>query len=153
MMVGRTHALFAALLALALCGCSGTVSRSGNLPPVTPIMIPPAMATAASDELAGVVWRWLPAGASEASDRYTLEFMPDGRLQVRADCNRGAGRYTADPDGRLTLAAIALTKTGCGAGSLDAQFARELSEVERYRVEGGTLRLVTRGGGVITLRR
>src|SRR5689334_20704416 len=114
----RTRALLAALLALALCACSGAPSRSGTLPPVTPIMIPPVMAATATDELAGGVWRWLPAGTSDASDRYTLEFMPDGRVQVRADCNRGAGRYTADPDGRLTLASIALTKIGCGAGSL-----------------------------------
>ena len=116
-------------------------------------MIPPAMAASAQDDLTGGAWRWQAAATAEASDRYTIEFMPDGRVQVRADCNRGAGRYTVEPDGRMSLTQIALTKMGCGAGSLDAQFARQLGDVERYRVERDGLQLMLRGGGTVTLRR
>ena len=52
-----------------------------------------------------------------------------------------------------TLTGIALTKMGCGAGSLDAQFVRELGDVERYRMERDGLRLVSRGGAEMTFRR
>jgi heat shock protein HslJ len=126
--------------------------RAANLPPVTPIMLPPAMAASVESDLTGGAWRWqTPAG--DASDRYTIEFLPDNRLQVRADCNRGAGRYRVQADERLTLTGIALTKTGCGAASLDTQFVRELGEVERYRMARDGLRLVTRGGVEMTFRR
>lgn len=110
------------------------------------------MAASAESDLMGGAWRWqTPAG--ETSDRYTIEFLPDDRVQVRADCNRGAGRYSVQADGRLTLTGIALTKMGCGAGSLDAQFVRELGDVERYRMERDGLRLVSRGGAEMTFRR
>jgi heat shock protein HslJ len=139
------------LAVVALAACSGTpASRGATLPPVTPIMIPPAMAVADASTLAGPVWQWTETGASP--EHYTLQFMDDGRVVVRADCNRGSGRYTADASGNLTLSAIALTKMGCPAGSLDAAFMRDLREVSGYRLEGGTLRLALRGGGSMTFR-
>ena len=115
-------------------------------------MMPPVMAASAESDLTGGAWRWqTPAG--DTSDRYTVEFLPDGRVQVRADCNRGAGRYSVQADGRLALSGIALTKMGCGAGSLDTQFVRELGDVERYRLERDGLRLVARGSAAMTFRR
>jgi heat shock protein HslJ len=144
--------ILAAAGAVALAACSGATSRSANLPPVTPIMLPPAMAASAESDLTGGAWRWqTPAG--DIADRYTIEFLPDNRVQVRADCNRGTGRYSVQAGGRLTLTGIALTKMGCGAGSLDAQFVRELGDVERYRMERDGLRLVSRGGAEMTFRR
>jgi heat shock protein HslJ len=145
--------LATASCAVMLCACGGTPATSNGLPPVTPIMIPPAMAASAEDDLIGGAWRWQAGAAGDATDRYTVEFIADGRVQVRADCNRGAGRYTAERDGRMSVTQIALTKMGCGAGSLDAQFARQLGEVERYRVERDALQLMLRGGGTMTLRR
>lgn len=146
----------AALLAgVALVACSAAPSsRSSSLPPVTPIMIPPPMVTAGAPTLAGPVWQWQApqAGASFAPERYTLQFMDDGRVLVRADCNRGSGRYTADASGRLTLTPVALTKMGCPAGSLDTAFVRALGEVQAYRIEGEALRLTLRDGGSMTLR-
>src|SRR5690348_8525503 len=133
-----------ALAIAALAACSGpSASRSTALPPVTPIMIPPAMAAADPSALGGATWQW-QAGTADASDRYTLQFMDDGRVVVRADCNRGSGRYTADANGTLTLTPIALTKMGCPAGSLDKVFVRDLGEVSGYRFEGETLHLALR---------
>jgi heat shock protein HslJ len=139
------------LAALLLGACAGGTPKS-TLPPVTPLMIPPAMA--AQPELVGGAWHWQgPEGATAARDLYTIEFAPDGRLVVRADCNRGGGRYTLDAGNRLTLSGIATTKMGCPAGSLDTAYLRQLGEVEGYRFEGETLRLATRGGGTMRFAR
>lgn len=142
-----------ALVIAALTACNGpTASRTTTLPPITQIMIPPAMAAADPSALGGATWQWQTAG-NGASDRYTLQFMDDGRVVVRADCNRGSGRYTADANGTLTLTPIALTKMGCPAGSLDKVFVRDLGEVSGYRFEGEMLRLALRSGGSMTFRR
>jgi heat shock protein HslJ len=141
------------LLAATLAGCSGGAApRAAALLPVTPIMLPPAMAADAVPDLTGPAWRWhatqTPAGARPVNspDRYTVQFTADGRVQVQADCNRGSGRYTLSSDGALTLTGIATTKMGCPAGSLDAAFLRELGEAERAHVAPDGLVLMLRNG-------
>ena len=138
-----------ALAALLVAGCGGGSASKPELPPVTPIMMPPPMA--AQPDLAGGAWHWEgPVGGPGAPrDLYSVEFGQDGRLAVRADCNRGAGRYVVEGGGRLTLSGIATTKMACPAGSLDTVFLRQLGEVEGYRFEGEALRLVTRSGGAM----
>jgi heat shock protein HslJ len=107
--------------------------------------------------LVGGAWRWMPpasAGApSGSTERYTIAFGADGRADVRADCNRGAARYVAAPDGRLTVTDVALTKVACGPASMDALFVRQLGDTEGYRIEAGALRLALRSGGNMTLYR
>ena len=120
------------------------------MPPVTPIMVPPPIASADPADLTGAAWRWEGAGGAGA---YTVEFMPDGRVLVQADCNRGAGRYTQDAAGRLALTAVATTKMGCPAGSQDALFLRQLADVQGYRLNGNVLELQLRAGGSMRLAR
>jgi heat shock protein HslJ len=144
-------ALVAPALALA-AACSAPATSAPPLPPVTPIMIPPAMAASdGADALAGRVWAWqrtqLSDGkvvAPDAPDRYTLEFMPDGRAQLRADCNRGGARYDAGAGRTLALSAVATTKMGCPPGSLGTDFVRDLGEVGGYRFADGKLVLTLR---------
>jgi len=107
--------------------------------------------------LIGTVWAWHAttgndgARASVASpDRYTIELQPDGVLRVRADCNRGAGRYAAS-DVDLRFSPIATTKIGCPAGSRDREFLEGLASVDAYRFEGIELVLAT-GDGRRTMR-
>lgn len=116
-------------------------------------MIPPPLAIAATPALAGAVWRWQAPHPGAVSDRYTLQFVDDRRVLVRADCNRGSGRYAIDPNGRLMLTPIALTKMGCPAGSLDTTFVRRLGEVDGYRLDDHTLQLTLRDGSSMTFRR
>jgi heat shock protein HslJ len=137
------RAALASTLAAALLGACSTPSKP-TLPPVTPIMIPPAMS--AQQDPAGGGWHWV-AGAAAAGGLYTIEFSNDGRVLVRADCNRGGGRYTLGPDDTITLSALATTKVACPAGSLDTDFLRQLGEVQRYRFEGDALVLLLRAGG------
>ena len=53
--------------------------------------------------------------------------MPDGKLQINADCNTGAGTYAAD-NGTLTMGPIALTKVFCGEQSNDTLFVSQTAK-------------------------
>ena len=61
-----------------------------------------------------------------APERYTLEFGSDGRVRLRADCNRGSAAFETGANRTLALSAIGTTKMGCPSGSQDAEFLREL---------------------------
>ena len=80
--------------------------------------------------------------AADAPERYTLEFLADGRVQLRADCNRGSAGYTLGADRTLSLTPAATTKAGCPPGSKDAEFLRELAEVASYMQSNGDLVLL-----------
>src|SRR5205085_2782430 len=94
------------LLAATLkAGCATNDPRTkASLPPVTPIMVPPAMKTSDDPAPSGGVWAWQGTEAAGerivpgAPDRYTVEFQPNGRVQLRADCNRGVAEYIARGD-------------------------------------------------------
>jgi heat shock protein HslJ len=143
LMPRRDVALATTLLLLAACGAPE--SKAPPLPPVTPIMVPPAIAADSANVLAGRAWAWqgsrLADGtnvAVDAPERYTIEFMPDGRVQLRADCNRGNAGYTAGANRALSLTPAATTKMGCPPGSKDTVFLRQLAEVSGYSlVDGG----------------
>jgi len=141
-------ALRASALVLLLAACAPAPPKAA-LPPVTPIMIPPAMP--AAQDLTGGTWHWEgpQGGAPVPRERYTLEFTGDGRVIVLADCNRGSSRYTQEAGGRLTLTPIASTKMACPDGSQDATFLRQLGTVEGFGFEGAALRLALRGGGTM----
>lgn len=83
-------------------------------------------------------------------ERYTLQLADDGTVRVRADCNRGSGRYEAN-DVELRFAPIATTKMGCGAGSRGEAFVQALARADGYQFEGIDL-LVTGGGATLRFR-
>jgi heat shock protein HslJ len=139
-------AAFALALVVAACSAPPASQKPVALPTVTPIMIPPAMAEGGDDELAGRVWSWQGttyAGnrqvVPDAPERYSLQFMPDGRVQLRADCNRGGARYELGTNRALTLGPAAVTKMGCPPGSKDTEFLRQLGDVAGYRLVDGNL--------------
>ena len=115
-------------------------------------MIPPAIPAGSSAELGGSVFAWqeteLAGGARvtpAAPERYTLEFGADGRVRLRADCNRGSAAFETGAGRTLTLSAIGTTKMGCQSGAQDAEFLRELGQVDGYRPVDGGLVLTLRG--------
>ena len=94
--------------------------------------------------LNNTVWRWqrseTPTGRTDVDrpESYQLEFTPEGRVRVRADCNRGTGSYQAE--GRnLTFSRVALTRAMCPPGSLDRQFLLGLERAQTYSIEGNAL--------------
>jgi len=127
-------ARLALILGLALVSCGTTPERS-SLERVR-----------APDAVTSKLWQWertvtpVETIESPAPDRYTLELASNGRLLVRADCNRGTGSYRI-AEGTLSLGPIAATRMACPPGSLDARFLRDLQRATSFFVEGGNLYL------------
>jgi heat shock protein HslJ len=133
------------VLSVGGCGANETATKP-SLPPITPIMVPPAFASVTEGSLDGRVWAWRSTDlvgnermVPDAPERYTIEFQPDGRVQLRADCNRGGGRYAAGANQSLSMTPAATTKMGCPSGSKGTEFVRQLADVVRYDLVDGDL--------------
>lgn len=89
--------------------------------------------------------------------KYQLDFGADGNLAMKLDCNRGTGRWSAQPQaigyGALTITGGAMTRAMCPAGSLDTRIAKEIGDAHTYSIEGNrlTLILAENGGSEIWL--
>jgi uncharacterized lipoprotein YbaY len=93
----------------------------------------------------GAVWRWTGVHGGDPADvthpnRYTIEFMDDGRYSVRADCNSGAGSWSIK-DESMSLRAGPMTLAACEQGSLDSRFLKLLEGVTGFSREDGELAL------------
>jgi heat shock protein HslJ len=53
--------------------------------------------------------------------QFTLEFLENNRIAVKADCNRASGGFTLNGT-TLTIGPMAVTKAYCGSASLDGEF-------------------------------
>ena len=98
-------------------------------------------------DLANVKWEWvsftspLEKIVPEDPGHYTVTFGADGRMQVRADCNRGNASYVMEEGRRLVVSPMALTRVMCATGSLDVRYARELQRATSFFVRDGRLYL------------
>ncbi len=94
--------------------------------------------------LKNTVWRWQSSESAtgkipiDKPENYQIEFMADGKIGVKADCNTGGGSYTTE-DNNISFTGIFTTKMFCGEKSLDARFLRGLESARNFRVEGNTL--------------
>jgi heat shock protein HslJ len=98
-------------------------------------------------QITGEVWKWVGTeGAGPASierpARYTVEFMPDGRYSVRADCNSGAGSWSSE-DETFRMAGGPMTLAACDEESLDARFLELLGQVSGAARDGDRLSLTS----------
>jgi heat shock protein HslJ len=89
--------------------------------------------------LVGTVWKLQQIQMSDGTllvadppENYTAEFLADGSLMVRADCNRGRGEFTATEDHRLSVSPIATTRAACPEGSIGTEFVQALSNASGY---------------------
>ena len=112
-------------------------------------------ATAACDEaptapsdLIGGTWRLvsidragLPSLAAPSGGRFSIEFLADSRLAVRADCNSCGGTYELT-GARFSIGPLACTRAFCGADSLDTPFLQALTDA----------RSIDRNGSELTIR-
>jgi heat shock protein HslJ len=75
----------------------------------------PWASEAGETRLEGTKWQWVAGGsggtprAIEQPARYTIEFLPEYRLEVRADCNRAAGPWRTH-DSAVTLGPFVVTR-------------------------------------------
>jgi heat shock protein HslJ len=136
--------------------------QAGTAPANAPAYVPanamPPVITAASNEIVGPVWQWqrtqlggAPPVVAAAPERYTLSFQGGGRVNVRADCNRGSGSYEVESS-QVKFGAIALTKMACPAGSQEADFLRMLVNATAYAIDRGDLVLTLSDGASMRFR-
>ena len=89
--------------------------------------------------------------AVDDPQRYTAQFLPDGRATFRLDCTSGQADYSA-VDGSVTLTNLATTDALCPSGSHSEAFAALLISAESYRFDD-TGNLILRGpDGALHLR-
>jgi len=70
--------------------------------------------------------------------RYTITFMANGMLAIKADCNRGTGTYQTT-SGQMTITLGAMTAAACPPDSQDTIFVQQLSNVGGYVFDGSAL--------------
>ena len=114
-----------------------------------PIQLPPPAVpapSAATPSLTQGVWLWVRTQYSDDSvvqsrnpNQYTLAFMDDGRVAIRADCNTGSATYTTDGTGGLTIQPGIMTLAACPPGSQDTVFLRDLMQTATYVFDGPQL--------------
>ncbi|MCA9880500.1 MAG: META domain-containing protein [Thermomicrobiales bacterium] len=96
--------------------------------------------------LEGVVWQWEQFQGGDDSvvtpedpSRYTLEFLPDARLAIGADCNRAMGTWSDDDGLQLTIGGM--TRAMCPEGSHANDFVEDLGFVRSHVFRDGKLHL------------
>lgn len=95
--------------------------------------------------LTDTVWRWQQTLYSNDirslppdPENYTLKLLPDGKVSIRADCNRGGGVYTLRGN-EISIEITHTTRAACPPESLEQVYIRDLDAAERYRMEGDFL--------------
>jgi heat shock protein HslJ len=147
--------------AFALAACTA-MPNAGLAPASAPAFVPansvPPTITNASNELVGPVWQWErtqqgsgSAITPEAPDRYTLAFQAGGRVNVRADCNRGSGSVEVTGS-QMKFGPVALTKMACPPGGKDMEFLGALARTTSYALDRDGLALVLPDGGSMRFR-
>lgn len=69
---------------------------------------------------------------------YTIEFMEDGQLSIRADCNQALGSFTEDGSS-LSIDLGPTTLAACGPDSVDAEYLQALNSTGTYFFQDGKL--------------
>jgi len=106
-------------------------------------------------QLTGVLWQWQEtrSNTGEVTMRpddpthYTVEFLPEGRLAIQADCNRAMGTYTVT-GAQLELQIGGVTRMACPPGSFMDPFLADLARAVSYTIQQ-TLTVALSGGGVM----
>jgi heat shock protein HslJ len=96
--------------------------------------------------LVGTLWKLQQIQMSDDTllvpdqpEHYTAEFLEDGTLLVRADCNRGRGQFSTTDDRSLEVSPIATTLAACPEGSIGNEFVQALSNSGTYFFQDGDL--------------
>jgi len=97
--------------------------------------------------LVAITWRWQQTvdnndrtKAPSNPEHYTLKLLPDGKLNIRADCNLGGGVYTLK-ESEISIQIIHTTRAACPPESLEQDYIHDLNATARYRMEGDFLYL------------
>lgn len=97
--------------------------------------------------LTGTEWRWLQTLYSNDRNKvppnpgdYTLRFLPDGKVSIRADCNRGGGVYALRKN-KISIEITHTTRAACPPESLEQDYIRDLNAASIYFIREGLLHI------------
>ena len=132
---------FVAALGLAIAAAVGTLGAavaqdaSPVASPAASTAIPPVVWI--SDDFEPAVDMATPAqGAVALGSEYWIQFLPDGQLSLRADCNGGFGSFTIDGS-NLTLGPIGTTLMLCPEGGSGDAYLQALNSVNSWSIDRG----------------
>jgi heat shock protein HslJ len=122
-------------LLLTACGGAGTPAPAGS-------------------DLLGKTWLWQETDFNSgktipvlAPASYTLQFLADGKINIKADCNSGGGSYVVTNDVNLTIRVETMTRAMCPPDSLSDEYVKELNDTGSYKIErNGELVLALKSG-------
>jgi heat shock protein HslJ len=95
--------------------------------------------------LIGSVWQWVSLTVPlqqfnlDDPENYTLQFLSDGTLQIKADCNLAQGTYTIDGSSSISIQTGPMTMAACPPGSRSEEFVQHLGFAAIYFFEDGHL--------------
>ncbi len=149
------------LSTVALSSCSAQQSERGAEPPKREVSGDAPQAT--PSQFAGTVWRLVEiqsmddaVGTVRPDDPsvYTMRLNRDGTVNLRLDCNRANGTWSAEAGadgagGRFEFGPLATTQAICPPGSLDERVSADAAYVRSYRFEGDRLYLSLMADGGI----
>jgi heat shock protein HslJ len=87
--------------------------------------------------------------------RYTMRLNADGTVELRLDCNRGRGSWSAEAvgdgdSGSFDFGPLAVTRALCPPPNLDEQIATQAEYVRSYLLDDGRLHLsLMADGGIL----
>ena len=129
-------AFIAALLAVAPAPAWAQTEEPPTI--VTPPAGDPGAVAAAIPPIVWDLVEFPGVGPINEPGRYTVQFLQDGQISVRADCNWVAGLWTAT-NGALEITITRTTLVGCPPDSLEQPFVVELDNAAGYTVDGFVL--------------
>ncbi len=140
--------LFILLFTVAACGGDDEESTEETGEETADLVQPTQPAAAITDDaLTAQAWQWVSfmdqsAGEIPVTDpqNYTVDFQPDGTIQVKADCNNASGTYTADGS-NMSIALGPTTRVACSPESNSEQFLSYLGGAALYSITNGRLQI------------
>lgn len=163
-MTKRTWAAAAALASGALLVACGGPAGKASPPPRAQPLAQSALTRAAAAPLAGTEWRLVEMQSMDDSvgtkrpedpSRYTMRLGADGTVNMRLNCNRANGSWSAKPsadpsNGQFEFGLLAGTRALCPPPSLDEEITKQAQFVRGYMLKDGRLFLsLMADGGIL----
>jgi para-nitrobenzyl esterase len=169
----RTFLVLMALTTATGCGGRGDRKDTGLADTSQPSIVPadttaaaPVPVQPAADSspgqaatgagLAGTTWRLVQFRSMDDKtvtpdqpDKYTVAFGADGKVRVKADCNRGHGTWTSSAPNALHFGPLATTRAMCPPGSMSDRFLRDFGHMTSYVLKDGKLHISLMADGGI----
>jgi heat shock protein HslJ len=157
------RAAAAVLASGALLACGGGPEKTPPPPTAQPLVQSAAPAAAGPAALAGTEWRLVEIQSMDDSvgtkrpedpSLYTMRLGADGTVNMRLDCNRANGSWTATPsadptNGQFEFGPLAGTRALCPPPSLDEVVTAHAQYVRGYMLRDGRLSLSLMADGGI----